>query len=110
MLSGTKLTVETALQGLNDAANNVTKVVELASDADVVKLKEGFNFVKVLSGYEITIGDVKTISNNMRGYIVKNGTVFNGIIALFDCSLVYFIGSDTPNGIKWCKTLYDLTT
>ena len=96
MLSGTKLTVESALQGLNDEKVSCN-IIEIASESDIAKLKEGVNAVLfktgILLGYAMGVADQITTSKNMRGYVVRNGNVFTGTLSDFDGATYYIIAS-----------------
>lgn len=96
MLSGSKLTVEDALQGLNsDKVSN--NCIEIASESDISKLKEGLNAVVVrtgvLLGYTMGVGDQITTSNNMRGVITRHGTTLVGYISNYDGTQFYMLAS-----------------
>lgn len=90
----------------SELTDQVNTVLSISSNSDLSKLKEGFNAVKFASGLVIgTTGGNITLTNNCRGYIVRNGSVINGLIMDFDMSNIYFIDSDDILSIKFAYGL-----
>lgn len=85
-----------------------SKVVEIATNSDLAKLKEGLNAVWVKAGMTIGINESSpiTLATGGRGYVTMQNSSLAGIIGAYDGSYVYYIASsEGRTNVQVCKSL-----